>query len=65
MSHKSQMSALEEQSMAETTVKKSSPILIAVAWIIVIIPTAWGFRYTLQNAMKLFTAAPATTTPSK
>lgn len=50
--------------MAETTAKKSSPILIAIAWIIVIIPTAWGFRYTLQNAMKLFTAPSATTTPA-
>ena len=49
--------------MAETTVKKSSPILIAVAWIIVIIPTAWGFRYTLQNAMKLFTSTPAQLRP--
>ena len=51
--------------MAEITVKKSSPILIAVAWIIVIIPTAWGFRYTLQNAMKLFTSTPAPTESPK
>ena len=40
--------------MAETAAKKSSPILIALAWAIVIIPTAWGFNFTLQNAMKLF-----------
>ena len=52
--------------MADTTVKKSSPILIALAWAIVIIPTAWGFNFTLQNAMKLFTApTPAVATPAK
>ena len=38
--------------------KKSSPILIAAAWAIVIIPTAWGLNYTVQNALKLF-AKPA------
>jgi hypothetical protein len=53
--------------MAETTgVKKSSPLLIAVAWIIVIVPTAWGLKYTVQNAMKLFTApTPAAAAPAK
>ena len=49
--------------MADTE-KKSSPILIAAAWAIVIIPTAWGLNYTVQNALKIFTksvpAAPAT-----
>jgi hypothetical protein len=48
------------------TVKKSSPLLIAAAWIIVIVPTAWGLDYTVKNAMKLFTApTPATAAPSK
>jgi hypothetical protein len=52
--------------MADTTVKKSSPALIALAWAIVIIPTAWGFNFTLQNAMKLFTApSSAPTAPAK
>jgi hypothetical protein len=47
-------------------VKKSSPLLIAVAWTIVIVPTAWGLNYTVRNAMKLFTAsAPATAAPAK
>jgi hypothetical protein len=46
--------------------KKSSPLLIAAAWIIVIVPTAWGLNYTVQNAMKLFTApTPATAAPAK
>ncbi len=44
--------------MAESNVvKKSSPLLIAVAWIIVIIPTAWGLDYTVKNALKIFTAS--------
>lgn len=42
--------------MAEENVKKSSPLLIALAWAIVVIPTAWGFSYTLANALKIFTA---------
>ena len=49
--------------MAESTnVKKSSPLLIAAAWIIVIIPTAWGLDYTVKNALKIFTASTPTTT---
>jgi hypothetical protein len=53
--------------MAESsTVKKSSALLVALAWLIVIVPTAWGLKYTVQNAMKLFTAStPAATTPAK
>jgi hypothetical protein len=53
--------------MAESTnVKKSSPLLIAAAWIIVIVPTAWGLNYTVQNAMKLFTAStPGAVAPVK
>jgi len=47
-------------------IKKSSPMLIAFAWLIVIIPTAWGLNYTVQNAMKLFTApTPATAATAK
>jgi hypothetical protein len=47
-------------------VKKSSPLLIAAAWIIVIVPTAWGLNYTVRNAMKLFTSsAPTAAAPAK
>ena len=50
-----------------TNGKASSPLLIAVAWLIVILPTGWGLTYTVQNALKIFTkgtaaAAPATPT---
>ena len=50
--------------MPETAEKKSSPLLIAAAWAIVVIPTAWGFKYTVQNALKIFTAAKPTASPS-
>ena len=42
--------------MTDMNVKRSSALLIAVAWIVVVVPTAWGLTYTVQNAMKLFTA---------
>jgi hypothetical protein len=48
--------------MADLAAKKSSSLLIAAAWAIVVIPTAWGLNYTIQNALKIFTApAPAAT----
>ena len=44
---------------------KSQFVLVAAAWLIVILPTAWGLSYTIKNALKLFTApAAATTSPS-
>ena len=43
-------------------VHKSSPALIAAAWLLVLLPTGWGLTYTVQNAMKLFAAAPAAPT---
>ena len=43
----------------------SSPLLVALAWAIVVIPTAWGLNYTIQNALKIFTApAPAASAPA-
>jgi K+ transporter len=55
-------------------VKKSSPVLIAAAWVIVVLPTLWGLNYTVQNALKIFAKpaavgapanAPAKATPAK
>jgi hypothetical protein len=46
---------------------KTSPGLIAAAWIVVGIPLAWGVYNTGLNAAKLFTqpsAAPATAAPA-
>jgi hypothetical protein len=45
----------------EIAAKKSSPVLIAAAWAVVVLPTAWGLNYTIQNALKIF-AKPATVT---
>ena len=46
------------------TVQKSSPVLIAAAWLLVLVPTGWGLTYTVQNAMKLFTSAPPPAAPA-
>ena len=43
--------------MLEKTVRRSSPLLIALAWLIVVVPTGWGLTYTVQNALKIFTAS--------
>ncbi len=43
--------------MAEQ-VRKSSPALIAAAWLVVVLPAGWGLNKTVQNALKIFTAAP-------
>jgi hypothetical protein len=52
--------------MAETTVKKSSPALVAVAWVIVLVPAIWGLTFTVQNALKIFsTAAAPASAPAK
>ena len=51
--------------MTEQGVKRSSTLMIALAWAIVVIPTAWGFSYTLANAMKLFTAPTASVAQPK
>jgi hypothetical protein len=37
-----------------TQENKTSPGLIAAAWLLVSIPAAWGVYYTLLNALKLF-----------
>ncbi len=49
---------------AETT-KRTSPLLIAAAWIVVILPAGWGLRYTVGNALKIFAKpAAAATAPA-
>jgi hypothetical protein len=39
--------------------KKSSPLLIGAAWLLVILPAAWGLNYTVRNALKIFTPVTA------
>jgi len=43
--------------MPENT-SKSSPAMIAVAWLVVCVPLAWGIYNTLLNAVKLLQAVP-------
>jgi hypothetical protein len=48
--------------MAE--IKQSSPAVIALAWIIVGVPLAWGVYKSALNAVKLFQPQPAVTAPA-
>jgi len=45
------------------TTKRTSPLLIAAAWMVVILPAGWGLRYTVQNALKIFAQPAAASTP--
>jgi hypothetical protein len=40
--------------MAKTAQAKTSPVIIALAWILVGLPWLWGITKTLQNAANLF-----------
>ena len=44
--------------------RKSSPAMIAIAWIIVGVPLGWGVYKSALNAMKLFQPQPVATTPA-
>lgn len=48
--------------MEET--RKSSPAMIAIAWIIVGVPLGWGVYKSALNAVKLFQPQPAATAPA-
>jgi hypothetical protein len=48
-----------------TIEKKSSALLIALAWIFVSIPAAWGVYNTGKNALKLFHSAPVSPVASQ
>ncbi len=41
--------------MKDDSGKDSSPILIGAAWLLVLLPAAWGLRFTVENALKIFT----------
>lgn len=47
--------------------RPTSPLLVALAWLVVAIPAGWGVYMTARSAMKLFQPEPAqpiTTTSS-
>jgi hypothetical protein len=43
--------------------KKTSPWVIAFAWIVVTIPLGWGVYESVIKSLPLFQAAPATQSP--
>jgi hypothetical protein len=45
------------------TEKKSSAIIILLAWIVVGLPAGWGIYNTARNSMKLFQQSPPAATP--
>lgn len=49
--------------MAQQVPTKSSPLLLAAAWAVVILPTAWGLTHTVQSALKIFAAPSASAAP--
>ncbi len=52
-----------------TSTKKSSPVMILAAWVLVGVPLVWGVYNTFLNTKKLFQApaasAPASSAPTK
>jgi hypothetical protein len=40
--------------MPDTTAKPSSPATVALAWLVVLIPAAWGIYNTALRAANLF-----------
>jgi hypothetical protein len=44
--------------------RRTSPLLLIVAWLVVGIPAAWGVSQTVMRSMDLFTSPPPATTPS-
>ncbi len=40
--------------MPDTNAKPSSPVSIALAWLVVLVPSAWGVFLTAQRAANLF-----------
>ena len=51
----------------EQVVRKTPVVLIALAWLFVGLPWAWGVQQLWKNAQKLFVSAPApaATAPAK
>ncbi len=53
-----------EDMKPDETAKPTSPLLIAAAWLVVILPAGWGLRYTVQNALKIFAQPSAGASPA-
>ena len=44
--------------------RRTSPLLLIVAWLVVGIPAAWGVSQTVMRSMDLFKSPPPATAPS-
>jgi hypothetical protein len=45
--------------------RKSSALLVVGAWLVVLLPAAWGLSYTVRNAVKIFVRPEASAAPSQ
>jgi hypothetical protein len=50
--------------MSRPEEEKTSPLVLAAAWIVVLIPLAWGVYQTAVKSLPLFRAADATERPA-
>ena len=44
--------------------RRTSPLLLIVAWLVVGIPAAWGVSQTVMRSMDLFTSPPPAAAPN-
>jgi hypothetical protein len=44
--------------------RRTSPLLLIVAWLVVGIPAAWGVSQTVMRSMDLFKSPPPATAPA-
>jgi hypothetical protein len=44
--------------------KKTSPLLVALAYVVVAVPLAWGLYRSIKNSKPLFTSPPAAAAPA-
>ena len=49
--------------MSDPQQRKTSPLALAIAWIVVMIPLAWGVYQTAFKALPLFAGSTARATP--
>jgi hypothetical protein len=44
--------------------KKTSPLAVAFAFLVVLVPLSWGLYRSVKNSLPLFTARPAAPAPA-
>ncbi len=50
------MAGRESMALEKTdgVTRRTSPVLIAAAWAVVVLPAVWGLEHTVENALKIF-----------